>query len=86
MKPLIHLNGTWINSLKREAEEARSVIKEAIEKVHDITVHGRDYYPYPEYPLQYNQALEKKREMISGLVKMLADIEEYQMHLEKFNK
>jgi len=43
--PTIHMNGTPIERLQNEIEGASEAIYTAIEKLKNMTVHGRDYYP-----------------------------------------
>ena len=45
VSPLIHLNGTSKSSLLEDYDQAREMVRSAIEQVQEIEFNARDYYP-----------------------------------------
>lgn len=43
--PVIHMNGTSRKALLEEYRAAFDAVRNAMEKLNNVTVHGRDYYP-----------------------------------------
>ena len=57
MIPTVHMNGTSKKNLLAELQEAHVAIEVAIDKLVQVTCHGRDYYP--QGPHAYGQAREE---------------------------
>lgn len=54
MIPTVHLNGTGKQHLVQELLDAHKAVGAAILALHQVTVHGRDFYP--QGPNAYGQA------------------------------
>lgn len=63
--PTIHLNGTGYRDLHREYMDAYAAVTQAIEKMREITVHGRDYYVQtPDgYPVARQQHIDRLQKL-----------------------
>lgn len=81
MKPLIHSNGNSRQSLINETKAAKHSINESINKVCELTVHMRNYYPLENGEEQYQLDLAEKRGMISKLEDIEEQLEKYWVHL-----
>jgi hypothetical protein len=74
MIPTVHLNGTGKKSLLEELEAADTAIREAIDKLRQVTVHGRDYYP--QGPHAYPQARREMDARLDALTDVRKDVAE----------
>ncbi len=71
--PVINLNGTSANSLVEEYKTASHALREAINAVQNITVHGRDYQTAPEGC--YQKARSEQTARLQKLETVLEEIE-----------
>lgn len=74
MIPTVHRNGTDKKNLLAELEEAHAAVGAAIEKVRQVTVHGRDYYV--QGPHAYGQARTEMDVRLAALDKVKDDLRE----------
>lgn len=79
--PTIHLNGTCGQDLRREYTAAYEAVKDAIDKLHKTTCHGRDYYPqemgaYSQAKAERDIALSHLREAENYVAEMLMGIKD----------
>lgn len=73
--PTIHLNGTPLDHLMLEVEEAVSSLRSAIDKLSAITVNGRDYYvqgpdAYSVAAGEHGARQEKLHSVLGELIQM----------------
>jgi hypothetical protein len=72
LAPIIHLNGTSYDSLRKEYKEAGAALRNAINAMNQLTVHGRDYAP-DIYPQARAEHVERIRQL-EKIYKELASI------------
>ena len=76
--PLVHLNGTSVNSLLDAVGEAGSTLLDAKRKFDDMAPNGRDYYPYGPTAIQRaEEEWKRQRDALLGVLKYIAAQAEY---------
>lgn len=63
--PTIHLNGTSAESLAQQYEHARNKVRDAIEALAHVDIHGRDYYL--QGPRAYSEAVAEHCKRVDAL-------------------
>lgn len=77
MFPLVHLNGTSGEELFRQAADACAAVRRALEKLHEMRPHGRDYYPQGTAALHAAEIEHAERVgALKGVLKELEEIAE----------
>jgi hypothetical protein len=71
--PTIHLNGTGKKALLSEYVAAMNALHLAIDALHNVTVHGRDYYVQDENAIFV--AMEQRREQFAKLESVRSELE-----------
>lgn len=79
--PTIHLNGTSKASLMAEYLAALEAMRNAIEAVQAITVHGRDFYVKEEGALL--KATSQKRKQLTALDSVYAELEQIALMIDE---
>jgi hypothetical protein len=73
--PTLHMNGTSKEALVREYEAAYDSVCEAMTKLWEVTVHGRDYYVQADYPACLYRAQDERAAMYNKLVEVRDELE-----------
>lgn len=81
IKPTIHLNGTSAQSLANQYGHAREKLREAMEALAHIDVHGRDYYV--QGPRVYRLAAEEHSKRYLALSAILDELLEIEIHVSE---
>ena len=81
VKPSVHLNGTPRQRLLDAYCEAGEAVRKAMEAVHEAGPNGRDYYLQGDGVI--NLAGEEHRARIEALSKVLADMQELALHVDR---
>ena len=68
--PVIHMNGSGEDSLRRQYNDLFCAVSDAQAKLLDVDFHQRDYYPLGEEA--WEKALAERTEMIESLAKVYA--------------
>jgi len=82
--PTIHLNGNSKESLLEEATEALSALDAAEKALHNITIHGRNFYP--QGPDAINAALAEYRDLLARFEAIKEEVLAYAVAIDNGGK
>jgi hypothetical protein len=77
--PLVHMNGTGRDSLKRDYDAAAEAFREFLEAWRKVEFHPRDYYPMG--PDAWARALEARRAVNSRAKEIEEYLHRHRIHL-----
>lgn len=80
--PTVHLNGTSGEALHREVTAAIDPLRQAVEAVKNMTVHGRDYYVQTNPDLNLHRAEQQARERFRKLNEVLDELLVYRYKIK----
>lgn len=78
-KPTIHSNGSSLESLMDQNDQARAAVRKAIEALEAAAPHERDYYQ--QGPRSFSIAKLEHQLRIDKLMQVQTDLEELRQHL-----
>lgn len=81
IKPTIHLNGTSAQSLANQYQYAREKVREAMQALEHIDIHGRDYYV--QGPNAYGIACKEHSKRYLALSVIMDELLEIEIHVSE---
>lgn len=82
MAPTVHLNGTSGEALRREVTAVIDPLRQAVEAIKEMTIHGRDYYIQNDSANNLQIAEEQARERFRKLNEVLDELIVYRYKIK----
>lgn len=82
MAPTVHLNGTSGEALRREVTAVIDPLRQAVEAIKEMTIHGRDYYVQTNPDWNLHRAEEQARERFRRLNEVLDELIVYRYKIK----
>jgi hypothetical protein len=79
MAPTVHINGTSVVDLIRQATRVTRALNAALRAMEEVAPNGRDYYP--QGPLALNQALAEHKARVALVERLRQEYDELAMAL-----